>query len=105
MEYEAMVARNKEILADRAGMLDRARNLIDWLEAHPDVPLSRVEITYSVPAIWDDEGEAQIEAIARAAGLPSTRDGAYHHVIKAEDDDLGQLVRYSACYIESWKRR
>lgn len=105
MEYDAMVARNKEIWADRAGMLARARNLIDWLEAHPDVPIGRIAITYSVPAKWDDEGEAQIEAIARAAGLPSTREGAYHHVNKAEDDDPSRLVSYSACYIESWKRR
>jgi len=109
VSFEADVARGKELRADRAGMIARARDLLDWLEAHPEVPISTVEIHHSVQADADREGLAELAAIANAAGLPIIESdyGRRHHtIVKTEADDPFGFVNYHAAYIEPdhWKR-
>lgn len=108
MSFEADVARGKQLRADRAGMIARARDLLDWLEAHPEVPISTVEIHHSVQAASAQEGLAELTAIANAAGLPITESnyGRHHTIVKAEADDPFGFVNYHAAYIrpDPWKR-
>lgn len=55
-------------------MIHDARALLDWLEAHPDVPMPNygVQMAYSINGGSDATEMTELERIAVAAGVPVT---------------------------------
>lgn len=104
-EYAAFVARNCDLWADRSGLLDRAQELLEWLRAHPNVPISSVEVRGSVSADHGSDGNAELAAIADAAGLPVT-EGRYglRSITRRGADDPAGIVNYTVAYDPSWGR-
>lgn len=62
----------------RAQVLADARALLDWLEAHPDVPVPGFEWRRPVLGETDGEKLAELERIATAAGAPIVDAGSGH---------------------------
>lgn len=58
----------------RDQMLDDARRLLDWLVAHPDLPINAtgIKVTISVSEESDDAELAVLRDIAASAGVPIT---------------------------------
>lgn len=82
----------------RVELLSDLRVLLNWLEAHPEVPLPRtVEISCHVSHGSDEEGIGLLHAAARAAEVEVTytADGAHHHATRS----FG-LASYDAVYVE-----
>lgn len=57
---------------ERTELLAQARDLIAWLEAHPEVPVAKIEARYSVRGESDEAELAELAQISAAAGLPIT---------------------------------
>lgn len=66
---------------ERAAIIKGYRDLLDWLEAHPEVPLNGVcnSITYS--ALGDDESNrAEIDRAAKVLGVEAS--GTTHYQVR-----------------------
>lgn len=58
----------------RDQILDDARKLLDWLEAHPDLPITAtgIEVSLSISEDTDDAETEELQRIAAAAGVDIT---------------------------------
>lgn len=69
----------------RAELLEQARELIAWLEGHPEVPVSKIEAQFHTHG--DDESQfAEIERIGAAAGIPVAETIGGHRVVRRGGD-------------------
>lgn len=72
----------------RARIIQGVRDLADWLEANPDVPVHAVEARYSVGATVDDDGvgRTELERIAAATGTGVLGNAEYHGQAAGPDE-------------------
>lgn len=70
---------------ERAAALEQARDLIAWLEAHPEVPVWKIEARFH--ADGDDDAQfAEIERISAAVGLPVEETINGHRIVRRGHD-------------------
>lgn len=83
--------------ARRAAALDGLRALLDFLDAHPDVPVQALgcRVTYCVPGHNDEVGLAELQRIAAVLGGDLRHRDEHHTALRS----FG-AVSYEATYIE-----
>ena len=80
----------KQVIAD-------LREMLDWLEAHPDVPLDRysARLRYSIGGTQDETGRRAATDIAAALDATVKVDGAHHTVKRSWG-----FAHYEAAWID-----
>ena len=81
----------------RKQVIDDLREMLDWLEAHPDVPLDRygARLGYSISGEQDERGHRTVADIATALDSTVKTSGSHHRATRSWG-----VATYEATYID-----
>jgi hypothetical protein len=95
-------------------MIADARALLDWLDAHPDIPMPThgMKIHHAVTEADDATELAEVTRIAEAAGVavtdtdgsPATDKTTHHHAVYSIGTCKYQAVAVTAAVMDAWNR-